>query len=75
MATMDASKVTLGSALATGAIYVAPQGTTLPTDATTALGSSFVLLGFTSDAGVQLNESRSTNAINAWEAARRSTTP
>lgn len=67
MATMDASQVTLGSALATGAIYVAPQGTTLPTDATTALGSTFKLLGFTSDAGVQLNESRSTNAINAWE--------
>lgn len=66
MATMDASQVTLGSALATGAIYVAPQGTTLPTDATTA-PSGFQLLGFTSDAGVQLNETRSTNAINAWE--------
>lgn len=67
MATMDASQVTLGSALATGAIYVAPQGTTLPTDATTALAEAFTLLGFTSDAGVQLNESRSTSAINAWE--------
>lgn len=67
MATMDASQVTLGSALATGAIYVAPQGTTLPTDATTALGSTFALLGFTSDAGVQITESRDSSAIRAWE--------
>lgn len=67
MATMDASQVTLGSASVSGAIWVAPQGTTLPTDADTAPGSGFKLLGYTSDAGVQLNESRSTNAINAWE--------
>lgn len=67
MATMDASQVTLGSALATGAIYVAAEGTTLPTDATTTLSSDFTLLGFTSDAGVQINESRSTSAIRAWE--------
>lgn len=67
MATMNAAEVTLGSALATGAIYVAPKGSTLPTDATTTLDAAFTLLGFTSDAGVQLNESRSTNGINAWE--------
>lgn len=67
MATMNAAEVTLGSALVSGAIYVAPKGTTLPTDAETALDAAFGLLGFTSDAGVQLNESRSTNAINAWE--------
>ncbi len=67
MATMNASEVTLGSALASGAIYVAPQGTALPTDADTTPGAAFKLLGFTSDAGVQLNEDRSTESITAWE--------
>ena len=67
MATMNAAQVTVGAAAATGAIFVAPKGTPLPTDATTALGSSFVLLGFTSDAGVQISEDNSTDAIHAWE--------
>lgn len=67
MATMDAAQVTVGAAAATGAIFVAPKGTTLPTDATTALGSTFVLLGFTSKAGVQISEDSSTDAIHAWE--------
>ena len=67
MATMNAAQVTVGAAAATGAIFVAPKGTTLPTDATTALGSTFVLLGFTSDAGVQISEDSSTDAIHAWE--------
>ena len=67
MATMDASQVTVGSASVTGAIFVAPQGTTLPTDATTALGEAFVLLGFTSDAGVQISEESDSESIRAWE--------
>ena len=67
MATMDASQVTVGAAKATGAVFVAPQGTALPTDASTALPSAFVLLGFTSDAGVQISESSSSNSIRAWE--------
>lgn len=67
MATMDASQVTVGSAKATGAIFVAPKGTTLPTDATTTLASAWKLLGFTSDAGVQISESSSSESIRAWE--------
>lgn len=67
MATMDASQVTVGSAKATGAIWVAPKGTTLPTSATAALSSAFALLGFTSDAGVQIAESSSNEVIRAWE--------
>lgn len=68
MATMDASQVTVGASLATGAIWVAPKDTTLPTNATTALASAYTLLGFTSDAGVQISESTSNDAIRAWEA-------
>ena len=67
MATMDASQVTVGSALATGAIWVGPQTAALPTNATSAIPNTFNLLGFTSDAGVQIAESASSNAIRAWE--------
>jgi len=67
MATMNAAQVTVGAAAATGAIFVAPKGTTLPTDATTALGNTFVLLGFTSDEGVQISEDGNTETIHAWE--------
>lgn len=68
MATMDTTQVGVGAAKATGAIWIAPQGTTLPTDATTALPTAtWNLLGFTSDAGVQISESSSNDAIRAWE--------
>ena len=67
MATMNVNEVTVGSALATGAIWVAPKGTTLPTDATTSLAGTYKLLGFTSDAGVQISENASTQSIVAWE--------
>ena len=67
MASMDASQVTVGAAKATGAIWVAPKGTSLPTDATTSLAGTWVLLGFTSDAGVTISESTNNNSIRAWE--------
>ena len=67
MATMNASEVGVGAGAVTGAIFVAPKGTALPTDASTALASAYKLLGFTSDAGVTISESRSTEEIKAWE--------
>lgn len=67
MATMDASQVTVGSAKATGAIWVAPKGTTLPNSATSALANTYQLLGFTSDAGVRIAESSNNVSIRAWE--------
>lgn len=67
MATMDASQVTVGSALATGAIWVGPQTAALPTNATSNIPSTYSLLGFTSDAGVQIAENSSNNPIRAWE--------
>lgn len=66
MATMNAQQVTVGAAAATGAIFVAPTTTSLPTDAVTAL-AGFSLLGFTSDAGVTISESGNTQSIYAWE--------
>lgn len=66
MANMNAAEVTVGSASATGAIFVSPTTGTLPTDATTAL-TGFTLLGFTSEDGVEISESNSNEAIHAWE--------
>lgn len=66
MATMNAEQVTVGSGKATGAIFVAPITTALPTDATTGL-DGYTLLGFTSDAGVQISESTDSESITAWE--------
>ena len=67
MATMDATQVTVGAAKSTGAVFVAPEGTTLPTDATTALPNTFKLLGFTSEDGVTISESSDSESIRAWE--------
>lgn len=67
MATMNASEVGAGSAKVTGAIWVAPKGTALPTDADTALAGTYKLLGFTSDAGVTISENDSSEDLIAWE--------
>lgn len=58
--------VTTGKPKVGGAVYRAPKGTTLPTDATTALGEAFVGLGYISDEGLKNNESRTSQAIKAW---------
>lgn len=67
MAAPDTSKVQVGSALVTGAIYVAPTTTPLPTDGTTALVTAYKCLGFTSDDGITITESSSNNSLRAWE--------
>lgn len=53
----------------TGAISVAPLGTTVPTDARTALGSGFASGGYVSENGISLGISRSTQAIKDWSMA------
>ena len=67
MATMDTSQVTVGAGKVTGAIFVAATSVALPTDATTSLPSGFALLGYTSDAGVQISEESDRTSIRAWE--------
>lgn len=62
----SSSNVSAGKPKVTGAIFMAPIGTTLPTDSTTALASGFVELGYASDAGVVNSESRETETIKAW---------
>lgn len=67
MAAPNAARVGVGSALVTGAIFVAPLSATLPTDATSELGSEFVCIGYTSSDGITISESGSSNDIRAWE--------
>jgi hypothetical protein len=51
----------------TGAIYIAPSGTTLPTDATSALDAAFEELGFMDESGVVETQGESITNIKAWQ--------
>lgn len=66
MANNNASNVSVGKPKVGGALFVAPVGTTLPTDATTALNSAFENLGFVSDAGVTNSNTAESETIKAW---------
>lgn len=61
-----ATNVTVGKPNVSGAVYRAPIGTTLPTDATTALDAAFVSLGYVSEDGLSNNNELSVEATKAW---------
>lgn len=60
------TNVTAGKPAVGGAIYRAPLGTTLPTDADTALGSAFTSLGYCSEDGLKNTNSGESSDIKAW---------
>lgn len=60
------NNVVVGKPLVTGGVLVAPRGSTLPTDATTALDAAFKALGYVTDNGVVKSEKRNTGTIAAW---------
>lgn len=62
----DATKVSFGKPKATGAVYVAPYGTALPTMATQALNAAFKSMGYISDEGLVNSIETDTEQINAW---------
>ncbi len=49
-----------------GAIYRAPLGTTLPTDATTALAEAYKPLGYLSEDGMVNSNSPESDTVKAW---------
>lgn len=64
--TTDVNNVSVGKPKVGGAVYTAPLGTTLPTDATTDLSSAYEGLGYISDAGVTNSNSPSSTSFKAW---------
>ncbi|QRG86372.1 phage tail protein [Bulleidia sp. zg-1006] len=66
MNTNSAKNVSTSSPKITGAIYYAPIGTVLPTDANTALNVAFKGVGYISEEGVTRSQARSSNDVKEW---------
>lgn len=62
----DAKLVTVSKPKVGGAVYRAPLGTTLPTDATFELDKAFKSLGYISEDGLTNANSPESNKIKAW---------
>lgn len=62
----NVNNVIVGKPLATGGALVAPVGTALPTNETTALNVAFVAVGYVTDSGVVKSENRDSSTIIAW---------
>jgi hypothetical protein len=66
MATLDASQVLVGNASGVG-LYIAPLGTALPADTTTALDAAWKPLGYTTDDGVEQMMDIESDDIMSWQ--------
>ena len=61
-----ASNVSAGKPKTKGAIWVAPKGSTLPTDTATSLDAAFKCLGYCSDDGLTNSTDLESETIKAW---------
>lgn len=62
----DTKKVTYGKPRVGGAIYTAPLGTALPTDAKSPLGAAYKSLGYISEDGLTNENSPKSDIIKSW---------
>lgn len=60
------ANVSVGKPKVGGAIYRAPAGTALPTDATTELATAFKELGYVSDDGLENEDKPSSDKVKEW---------
>lgn len=63
---LTASNIVVAKPVATGGILVAPVGTALPTDATTAPDQAFVATGYVGDEGIKPKSDRKKDEVRAW---------
>ena len=63
---MDSNKVTVSKPKTGGAIFRAPLGTALPTDASSELNEAFKELGYASEDGLTNENSPESESIGAW---------
>lgn len=62
----DADNVSFGKPKSTGAVFVAPEGTPLPTNAHMALNGAFEGLGYVSEDGLVNGVETDVEEVNAW---------
>lgn len=67
------SAITTGKPQIGGGAWIAPSGTTLPTDATTALGATFKSLGFLSEDGLTNDDNVTAEGIKDWSGETQET--
>ena len=65
----NATNVSTGKPKVTGAVFRAPLGTTLPTDAATSLNEAFLELGYVSEDGVRNTNTAESDDVKAWGGA------
>lgn len=62
----NAQNVTAGKPKVGGSMYIAPLGTTLPSDASSALSAAWQGLGYVSEDGVTNNNTPESDNVKAW---------